>query len=80
MYVRVFICGQEVLTKFSSLYLEELWRLRPRRACEFECVILAGTSEGVAGLRVLEGSHCRCCGRVILRDHYNGNPSLAVKR
>ena len=36
-----------------------LW---PRRACGFTCVDLAGTSEGLAGPRVLEGAHCRCCG------------------
>ena len=26
------------------------------------CVVLAGTSEGLAGPKVLEGARCRCCG------------------
>ena len=29
--------------------------MRPRRACEFACVVLAGASEGLVGLRVLKG-------------------------
>ena len=38
---------------------EFLWELsvevRPRQASELACVVLAGTSEGLAGPRVLEG-------------------------
>ena len=26
------------------------------------CIVLVGTSEGLAGPRVLEGARCRCCG------------------
>ena len=36
--------------------------MRPRQANVIACVVLAGTSEGLAGLRVLEGARCRCCG------------------
>ena len=43
---------------------EFLWELdvevRPRQASVLVCVILAGKSEELAGLRVLEGAHCRC--------------------
>jgi len=35
--------------------------IRPRQASVIECVVLLGTSEGLVGLRVLEGAHCRCC-------------------
>ena len=44
---------------------EFLWELgvevRPRQASVLVYVVLAGTSEGLAALRVLEGAHCRCC-------------------
>ena len=50
----------------SSRYDEFLWELcvevRPRQASALACVILTVTSEGLAGLRVLEGARCRCCG------------------
>ena len=59
--MRVFVDNQ-VITKCFNLYLEELWRLWPRRAFGFTCVVLAGTSEGLAGPRVLEGARCKCCG------------------
>ena len=42
---------------FQPLYFKELLRLRPRRACEFACFVLAGTSEELASLRVL-GARC----------------------
>ena len=35
--------------------------MRPRQASELAYVVLAGTSEVLAGLRVLEGAHCRGC-------------------
>ena len=44
---------------------EFLWELevevRPRQASVLTCVVFAGTSEGLAGPRVLEGACCRCC-------------------
>jgi len=44
---------------------EFLWELgvevRPRQASVLACVVLVGTSDGLAGPRVLEGAHCRCC-------------------
>jgi len=36
--------------------------VRPRQASEFACVVLSGTSERLAGPRVLEGARCRCRG------------------
>ena len=47
-------------------YCEEfLWELsvqvRPWQASVLACVVLTGTSEGLAGPRVLEGARCRCC-------------------
>ena len=45
---------------------EFLWKLgievRPRQASVLACVVLAGTSEGLAGPRVLERARRRCCG------------------
>ena len=45
---------------------EFLWELgvevRPRQASMLACVVIAGTSEGLAGPRILEGARCRCCG------------------
>ena len=35
--------------------------MRSQQASVLACVVLAGTSEGLAGPRVLEGAHCRCC-------------------
>jgi len=50
----------------SSRCDEFLWELgvkvRPQQASMLTCVVLAGTSKGLAGLRVLEGARCRCCG------------------
>jgi len=34
----------------------------PRQASVIACVVLAGTSEGLASPRVLEGARCRYCG------------------
>ena len=46
-------CCEEFLRKLSV-------EVRPRQASVLACVILAGTSEGLAGPRVFEGVHCRC--------------------
>ena len=53
--------------------------MRPRRTCGFVlCFVLAGTSEGLTSLRVLEGAHCRCygtelsCGIVIVEIFHSG--------
>ena len=44
-------------------FLRELIKkVRPRQANVLACVVLAGISEGFSGPRVLEGTHCRCCG------------------
>ena len=36
--------------------------VRPRQASVLVFVILAETSKGLAGQKVLVGSRCRCCG------------------
>ena len=36
--------------------------VRPQQASVLACVVLTGTSEGLAGPRVLEGARCKCCG------------------
>ena len=36
--------------------------VRSRQDSVLACVILAGTSDVLAGLRVLKGAHYRCCG------------------
>ena len=41
---------------------ELILEVRPQQASVLACVVLAGTSEGLAGPRVLEGAHCKCCG------------------
>ena len=44
-------------------FLRELGvKVRPWQASVLACVVIAGTSEGLAGPRALEGAHCRCCG------------------
>jgi len=44
-------------------FLRELIvEMRPRQASVLACVVLVGTSEGLAGPRVLERVCCRCCG------------------
>ena len=58
--MKVFVCNQEVITKFSSLYwgvieVAASASLRVRVYCS------CGKSEGLTGSRVLEGAHCRCC-------------------
>ena len=35
--------------------------VQPRQDSVLACVILAGTNEELAGPRVLEGAHYRCC-------------------
>ena len=39
----------------------EVVEMRPQQASVLACVVLAGTSEGLAGPRVLEEACCRCC-------------------
>ena len=41
---------------------EFIVEVRSRQASVLACVVLAGTSEGLADLRVLEGARRRCCG------------------
>jgi len=60
--VRVFVCDQEVITKCSILYLEEVGDYSLGELMGSSCVILAGTSERLAGPKVFEGAHCRRCG------------------
>ena len=48
-------CCEEFLREL----IVEVW---PQQASVLACVILAGTSEGLTGSRVLEGARCRCCG------------------
>ena len=44
-------------------FLRELIvEVRHRQDRVLACVVLAGTSEGLAGPRVLEGAYCRCYG------------------
>ena len=60
--MRVFIDDPEKRSQsVPPLVCEELQRLRPRQASKFASVVLAGTSEGLAGLRVLKGARCTCC-------------------
>ena len=40
----------------------EVVEMRPQQASVLAHVVLAGTSEGLVGPRVLERAHCRCCG------------------
>jgi len=35
--------------------------VRPQQASELACVVLAGTSEELAGLRAFKGARYRCC-------------------
>ena len=59
--MRVFVGDQE--KRLPSVLIctwRKLWRLRPWRAYGFACIVLARTSKGPAGPRVLEGAHCRC--------------------
>ena len=45
---------------------EFLWELgvevRPRQASVLACIVLTEIREGLVGLRVLVGTHYRCCG------------------
>ena len=56
--MREFVCDHKVFIFVFGGIVE----VGPRRAYGFVCVILAGTSEGLADPRVLEGARCRCCG------------------
>ena len=50
--------------------------MRPQQASVLACVVLVGTSEGLAGPRVLEGARCRCCGTERFYGiDFSGNPS-----
>ena len=54
-------------SKLAGSYFDEFLRelgveVQPRQASVLVCVVLARTSEGLTGPRVLEGAHCRCCG------------------
>ena len=63
LVVRVIFDDQEKkITKCSTPLYWEFVEVRPRQASELACAVLAGTSEELAGLRVLEGACCRCCG------------------
>ena len=45
------------------VFLRELIvEVRPRQSSVLAYIVLAETSEGLAGLKVLEGAYCRCCG------------------
>jgi len=67
-------CGRRAID--GQPQWSKIWPLRPRWACEFTYVVLAGTSEGLAGPRVLEGAHCRCCSTEwSSRINFSGNPS-----
>ena len=47
----------------SVEFLRELIvEVRYQQASKLAYVVLAITSEGLAGSRVLEGARCRCCG------------------
>ena len=48
-------CCDEFLWKLGV----EVW---PLQASVLVCIVFAGTSKGLAGLRVFEGAHCTCCG------------------
>jgi len=50
--------GSQCVEFLRELIIE----LPPRQASVLACVILVGTSERLAGPRVLERAHCRCCG------------------
>ena len=52
----------EEITKCSNMYLESVVEVRSRQASELACVVLAETSERLAGPRVIEGAHCSRCG------------------
>ena len=47
--------------KCSTPLYWEIIEVRPRQVSVLACVVLAGISEGLTGLRVLEGARCRCC-------------------
>jgi len=50
--------------------------VQPQQASVLACAVLAGTSEGLAGLRVLEEACCRCCGTELsCKIDSSGNPS-----
>ena len=44
-----------------EFFRELIIEVQPRQASMLACVVLAGTSEGLADPRVLEGAHYRCC-------------------
>jgi len=89
LYISYRIFGRESVCLWSRsdhkvfyFVLRRSWRLLSRQACEFAlCVVLAGTSEGLVGQKVLEGANCRCCEtewscRIIVSE----NPLLRWRR
>ena len=60
--MRVIFGDQEkkITKRLTPLYWKVV-EVRPQHAGVFACVVLAETSEGLVGLRVLEGARCRCC-------------------
>ena len=61
-------CGGCGLGELASSCCEEFLRelgveMRPQQASVLPlCIVLTGTSEGLAGPKVLERARCRCCG------------------
>jgi len=51
-----------VSSHYVELLRELIVEVRPRQASVLAHAVLAGTSEGLAGPRVLEGARCRSCG------------------
>jgi len=58
----VFGDKEKKITKCSNPLYWEVVEVKPRQASVLACVVLAETSEGLVGPRVLEGALCRCCG------------------
>ena len=58
----VFGDQEKKIIKCSYPLYQEVIEVRHRQASVLACAILAGTSEGLVGLRVLEGAYCRYCG------------------
>ena len=71
------ICGGELVSSHCVEFLRELSvEVRSLQASVLACAVLTGTSEGLAGLRVLEEACCRCCGTELsCKIDSSGNPS-----
>ena len=60
-YSTICILGGELVSSYCIEFLKELIvEVWPPQASVLACVVLTGTSEGLAGPRVLEGTRCRC--------------------